>query len=178
MTEPSSVRCEMLEAIPRLRTIALALCRNADSADDLVQETLLRGCSSIESFQAGTNMNAWLATILRNQFYSDFRRRRYRAFEPLQAVADDLAVPPPQHQAIEMAELKDALSRLGLREREAVVLVLLAGHSYQEAGEICGCPTGSIKSRVNRARKKLAELLSADEVMLARDMDHLLSQSW
>ena len=162
----------MLEAIPRLRTIALALCRNADSADDLVQETLLRGCSSIESFQPGTNMNAWLATILRNQFYSDFRRRRYRAFEPLQAVADDLAVPPAQHQAIEMAELKDALSRLGLREREAVVLVLLVGHSYQEAGEICGCPTGSIKSRVNRARKKLAELLLADEEMLVCDMDH------
>jgi RNA polymerase sigma-70 factor (ECF subfamily) len=161
----------MLDAIPQLRAIALALCRNADAADDLVQETLLRGCSSIDSFQPGTNMGAWLAKILRNQFYSDCRRRRYRAVEPLEAHVDGLVTPASQHQVVEMRELQRALGRLRLLEQEAVVLVLLAGYSYEEAGEICGCPTGSIKSRVNWARKKLVEFLSVGEGNLAYDMD-------
>jgi RNA polymerase sigma-70 factor (ECF subfamily) len=161
----------MLDAIPQLRAIALALCRNADAADDLVQETLLRGCSSIDSFQPGTNRGAWLAKILRNQFYSDCRRRRYRAVEPLEAHVDGLVTPASQHQVVEMRELQRAVGKLRLLEQEAVVLVLLLGYSYEEAGEICGCPTGSIKSRVNRARRKLAEFLLVGEGNLAHDID-------
>jgi RNA polymerase sigma-70 factor (ECF subfamily) len=155
-----SVRAAMLEALPQLRAFAIALCRNANEADDLVQDSLVRAYSNIGSFQPGTNLAAWLTTILRNQFYSERRRRRYRAVEPLENYTDALASPPVQTVAAEFAKLRSAMDRLRTQEREALLLTLACGYSYEEAGEICGCPAGTIKSRVHRARGKLAELLS------------------
>ena len=137
----------------------MKLCRNADQVDDLVQETLVRGCEYINSFQPGTNMTAWLTTILRNQFYLDYRRRQYRAVEPLDDYADILALPPAQEVSAEFANLRAALTALQPEEREALILILSSGYSYASA-KICDCPVGTVKSCVHRARAKVGKLLS------------------
>jgi RNA polymerase sigma-70 factor (ECF subfamily) len=158
----SSVQDAMLAAMPQLHAFALKLCRNPDQANDLVQETMMRGCQSIAAFQPGSNMIAWLTTILRNQFFSENRRTRNRPVEAIDDFADTLAVPPPQLISVELEELRTALDQLKFDERASLVLTLGAGHSYEEVAKICGCPVGTIKSRVNRARRRLLALLSGE----------------
>jgi RNA polymerase sigma-70 factor (ECF subfamily) len=174
MTLDPPVRTAMLAATPRLRALALSLCRNRDQAEDLVQDTLLRACAKIMSFTPGTNMSAWLCTILKNQFYSECRRRR-KPFEAIDDHVDRVASKPAQIAHAEYNELWAALAKLEPKQREALIMVGASGLSYHEAAKICGCPTGTVKSRVNRARAELAQLLSiegpedfeADRVMSA-----------
>jgi RNA polymerase sigma-70 factor (ECF subfamily) len=161
MSLDPAVRDAMLAAIPRLRAFANSLCRDVDQADDLVQETLLRACASISSFQPGSNMMAWLCTILRNRFYSEWRRRR-RAFDSIDDHAETMAEPPAQIARVEYLELRGALAKLRAEEREAVILIAASGFSYADAANICGCAEGTVKSRVHRARARLAELLSIE----------------
>jgi RNA polymerase sigma-70 factor (ECF subfamily) len=156
------VRTAMLVAMPKLRAFSNSLCRNGDQAEDLVQDTLLRACTNIMSFTAGTNMLAWLCTILKNQFYSECRMRRRRPFEAIDDHADSSACKPAQIAHARCNELQAALSKLKLQQREALIMIGASGLSYGEAAKICGCPTGTIKSRVNRARAELAQLLSIE----------------
>jgi RNA polymerase sigma-70 factor (ECF subfamily) len=158
-----TVRQAMLAAIPELRAFAVSLCRNVDQADDLVQETLLRGCAHISSFLPGSNMSAWLFTILRNLFYSECRKRR-RTFEPVDEHVETLMEQPTQFARIEYAELCTALAKLPAEEREVLILIEASGFSYAEAAKICGCAEGTVKSRVRRARARLAQLLSSENV--------------
>jgi RNA polymerase sigma-70 factor (ECF subfamily) len=161
-----SVRKAMLGAVPSLRAFAISLCGNADRADDLVQETLLRALANIDSFQPGTNMPAWLFTILRNHFRSEYRKRRREVEDSDGHYSETLKSQPEQYSQVEFREFRDALARLPADQREALVLVGASGFSYEEAANICGCAVGTIKSRVNRARTRLAELLhinSADD---------------
>ena len=160
MTMRSSVRDAMLAAVPSLRAFAISLCGNVDRADDLVQETLLRAMANIDSFQPGTNMSAWLFTILRNLFRSDYRKRRREVEDDDGSYAESLKSQPEQTGRLELDELPAALAKLPADQREAVILVGASGLSYEEAADICGCPIGTIKSRVNRARTRLSELLS------------------
>jgi len=160
MTAQASSRDAMLAAIPKLRAFAISLCRNGDHADDLVQEALLRACANITSFKPGTNMLAWLFTILRNEFYSQYRRRK--RFETIDDNADGLASKPTQVAQAEHHELCAALTKLPPERRRALILIGASGFSYHEAAEMCGCPTGTMKSRVNRARAELAQLLSIE----------------
>jgi RNA polymerase sigma-70 factor (ECF subfamily) len=157
--EPA-VRDAMLAAMPGLRSSAFSLCRNGDQADDLVQETLLRACISIQSFQPGTNMGAWLYTILRNQFCSE--RRRRRRLEPLEPHAWSLATKPTQIAHMEYCDVSRALTKLPAKEREALLLIGQSGLSYEEAAQVCGCPTATVKSRVRRARADLAQLAAVE----------------
>jgi RNA polymerase sigma-70 factor (ECF subfamily) len=159
MTLEPSVRDPMLAAIPKLRAFAISLCRNGDQAEDLVQGTLLRACAKIRSFEPGTNMSAWLFTILRNLFYSECRRRR-RELESFDAHAESEASKPEQMAHAEYNELCAALAKLPPKQREAIILIGASGLSYDEAAKRCGCPPGTIKSRVNRARTELAQLLA------------------
>jgi RNA polymerase sigma-70 factor (ECF subfamily) len=138
------------------------LCGNVDRADDLVQETLLRALANIESFQPGTNMAAWLFTILRNHFRSEYRKRRREVEDAEGRYADTLKSQPEQHGHVEFSEFRTALSQLPADQREALVLVGASGFSYEEAAHICGCAVGTIKSRVNRARTRLAELMAIE----------------
>lgn len=154
-----SVRDVMLAAVPRLRAFAISLSGSVDRADDLVQETLLRAMANITSFKPGTNMSAWLFTILHNQFRSEFRKRRREVEDPDGSHLASLQSLPAQHGRLEFNELSGALAKLPLVQREALLLVVAAGFSYQEAAAICGTAVGTIKSRVNRARNELAELL-------------------
>src|ERR671916_2397173 len=157
MTLEASVRDAMLSAVPSLRAFAISLSGNVDRADDLVQETLLRALANINSFQPGTNMSAWLFTILRNHFRSEYRKRRREVEDGDGSYAETLKSQPEQSSRVEFEEFRAALSKLPPDQREALILVGASGFSYEEAAEICGCAVGTIKSRVNRARTRLAE---------------------
>lgn len=159
-----SVRKSVLAAVPSLRAFAISLCGNVDRADDLVQETMVRALANIDSFQPGTNMSAWLFTILRNHFRSEYRKRRREVEDTDGHYADSLKSQPEQHGHVEFTEFRKALAQLPSDQREALILVGASGFSYEEAAHICGCAVGTIKSRVNRARTRLAELLSIDGV--------------
>src|SRR6202008_2082362 len=162
MTLDPSVREAMLSAVPSLRAFAISLSGNVDRADDLVQETLLRALANIHSFQPGTNMSAWLFTILRNLFRSEYRKRRREVEDADGSFAESLKSHPEQLGRVEFQEFRTALAQLPAEQREALILVGASGFSYEEAADICGCAVGTIKSRVNRARTRLAQLLSIE----------------
>jgi RNA polymerase sigma-70 factor, ECF subfamily len=157
-----SERDLMLAAVPRLRAFAISLSGNADRADDLVQGTLLRAIANINSFTPGTNMSAWLFTILRNLFRSEYRQRRREVEDTDGSYAGSLTSAPGQQSRMEMKELFAAVEKLPVVQREALLLVGASGFSYYDAAAICGTPVGTTKSRVNRARRRLAELLAID----------------
>ena len=152
----------MLAAIPNLRAFAMSLSGNADRADDLVQETVMRAMANIDSFTPGTNMAAWLFTILRNLFRSQYRKRRREVEDPDGSYLASLKMPPEQFGRLEFKELIEALAKLPHVQREALLLVAASGFSYDEAAAICEVAVGTIKSRVSRARQLLAELLVID----------------
>jgi RNA polymerase sigma-70 factor (ECF subfamily) len=162
MTLAPSVREAMLDAVPSLRAFALSLSGNTDRADDLVQEALTRAIANIGSFQPGTNMPAWLFTILRNLFLSDYRKRRREVEDGDGRHAERLTSQPEQLGRVEFRELREALARLAPHQREAIILVGASGLSYAEAAAVCECAVGTIKSRVNRARRQLAEYLDIE----------------
>ena len=162
MTLAPSVREAMLATVPSLRAFAISLSGNVDRADDLVQETLLRAMANIDSFQPGTNMSAWLFTILRNLFRSEYRKRRREVEDADGRYAETLKSHPEQTGRVEFEEFRAALSKLPADQREALILVGASGFSYEDAAAICGCAVGTIKSRVNRARSKLSALLYVD----------------
>jgi RNA polymerase sigma-70 factor, ECF subfamily len=152
----------MLVQVPGLRAYAIALCRNVDRADDLVQETLLKAWANIDSFRVGSNMTAWLFTILRNQFRSEYRKRLREVVMPFDQDKDIdscLRSAPTQSSRLQYWDVWQALWKLPTDQRDALLLVALSQLSYAEAAEICGCAVGTVKSRVNRARARLAMLL-------------------
>lgn len=163
MNMRASERNAMLAAVPSLRAFAISLCGNIDRADDLVQETLTRAIAHISSFQPGTNMSAWLFTILRNLFRSEYRKRRREVEDTDGKYADTLKSNPEQYSRVEFDEFLLALARLPPDQREALVLVGASGFSYEEAAAICECAVGTIKSRVSRARTRLSELLAIED---------------
>jgi RNA polymerase sigma-70 factor, ECF subfamily len=138
------------------------LTASSDQADDLVQETMVRALTHIDQFKPGTNLRAWLFTILRNQFTSEYRRRRWLIEDSDGIYVDALKTLPQQSSWLELQELRGALAQLSPEQREAVVLVGASGTTYEEAAAICNCAIGTIKSRVNRGRARLAELLSIE----------------
>ena len=150
-----SLRDDILASVPSLRAFAISLSGNGDRADDLVQETLLRAIANIDSFQPGSNLPAWLFTILRNLFRSDFRKRRREVEDAEGHYAKPLKTQPAQNAHLEFEEFRVALDKLPQDQREALILVGASGFSYEDAAAICGCAVGTIKSRVNRARSKL-----------------------
>jgi RNA polymerase sigma-70 factor, ECF subfamily len=159
-----ALRREILAIVPRLRAFAVSLTASTDRADDLVQETMLRALTHIGQFQPGTNLRAWLFTILRNQFNSEYRQRRWTAEDADGIYVDSLKTVPQQSSWLEFQELRAALTKLPPEQREAIVLVGASGMTYEEAADICGCAIGTIKSRVNRGRTRLAELLAIETV--------------
>ena len=149
--------------IGSLRGFAVSLCGNRDRADDLVQETLYKAWNHLDSFKVGTNLKAWLFTILRNTYFSERRKRKREVEDADGNLAARLSSLPEQHGHMDMKDFQEALSQLPDDQREALILVGAAGFSYEEAAEISGCAVGTIKSRVNRARNRLAEALELGE---------------
>ena len=166
------ITADLLAVIPNLRAFAVSLCGNLDRADDLVQETLVKAWSNIGTFVEGTNLRAWLFTILRNIYYSEYRKRRREVADPEGAFAAKLATAPAQSGHMDLLDFRAALQQLPSDQREALILIGASGLSYEEAAGVCGCAIGTMKSRVNRARSRLAEMLSITSGMeVAHDGD-------
>ncbi|MFD1704177.1 sigma-70 family RNA polymerase sigma factor [Methylopila henanensis] len=155
-------RDELVTHIPSLRAFAVSLSGQVDRADDLVQETLVKAWRNLSSFTEGTNMRAWLFTILRNVYISDIRRRRREVQDTDGVFAESVSVPPQQNGHMDLADFKAALADLPEEQREALILIGAAEFSYEEAAEISNCAVGTVKSRVNRARNALAKRLNID----------------
>jgi RNA polymerase sigma-70 factor (ECF subfamily) len=148
--------------LPHLRNFALSLTHDSVRSDDLVQSTVLRAWTNLDHFQPGTNLEAWLFTILRNSFYSEYRQRRWEVEDPEGGYARSLMVQPEQESKLMLRDLQHALLRLPPDQREALLLVAGRGESYEDVAALCGAAVGTIKSRVNRARTQLAEMLQME----------------
>lgn len=150
---------DLVDLIPHLRGYAHALTRDPADADDLVQETLLKALASIDSYTPGTKLRAWLFTIMRNTFFTAAKKRR-REQPGAEDCASRLAVAPPSQETHLLgSQLLAAINRLPDHYREALVLVVVLGESYESAASIAGCAMGTIKSRVNRARRMVIDAL-------------------
>ncbi len=153
------LRDQMLAAVPSLRAFAISLTNNRDRADDLVQDTLVRAWANMDRFERGTNLEAWLFTILRNAFYSECRQRKREVEDADGSYAATMISVPDQEDKIIVQDLYGALAKLPQEQREAILLVGAEGMSYEETADALGVKVGTIKSRVNRARNRLAELM-------------------
>ncbi|MFO1014118.1 MAG: sigma-70 family RNA polymerase sigma factor [Caulobacteraceae bacterium] len=160
---PDTWREDVVGMIPALRAFAWSISRNGADADDLVQDTLIKAWTHRSKFEPGTNLRAWLFTILRNTYYTALTRRRREVRDEDGVHSKNLTTPATQEWGVALHTLQVALDQLPSEHREALILVGAAGLSYEEAAEICGCALGTIKSRVNRARAKLLKLMDADD---------------
>ena len=163
MSSGPSWRDEVVDLIPALRAFAWSLSHNGSDADDLVQDTLIKAWTNRDKFEPGTNLRAWLFTILRNTYYTAAVRRRREVRDETGKYAATLSSPPTQDWSLAMRALQAALAQLPDEHREALILVGAAGLTYEEAAEVCGCALGTIKSRVNRARARLLRIMEADD---------------
>ena len=163
-TTQHQLRVEITALLPDLRGFARFLVRDRTSADDLVQDALVRALSALEQFQSGTNLKAWLFTIVRNTFYEGARRRKRETIVMQDQRAGGEAERPE-------AEAPEAESRAAVRDlqhliwtlspllREALILVGAQEMTYDEAALVCGVPVGTIKARVSRGRAALANAM-------------------
>jgi len=149
----------MLDLLPNLRAFAFSLTNDPTKVDDLVQDTFLRAWINIDRFERDSNLGAWLFTILRHAFYTEYRKRRHEVEDPEGVHVAGLKVLPEQDAALAMAELGMALTHLPPRHREALLLVSVEGMSYEKVAMLQSVAVGTVKSRVNRARQQLAALL-------------------
>jgi len=157
----SSLHDDLVAAIPNMRAFAISLCGNRDHADDLVQEALVKAWNHLDSFEEGTNLKAWLFTILRNAYFSELRKTKREVADSDGQLASRLSVPAEQQGHLDLLDLNNALGKLPVDQREALILVGAEGFSYEDAAAISGCAVGTVKSRVNRARARLNELMTA-----------------
>jgi RNA polymerase sigma-70 factor (ECF subfamily) len=171
----NTFRDNLIAEMPRLRAFSVSLCGSFHQADDLVQDVLLKAWTNADSFTEGTNMRAWLFTIARNAFYSLYRKRGREVQDVDGIYSANLAVAPTQDGIVELADFRIALAKLPDEQREVLVMVGASGLSYEQAAEICGVAVGTIKSRVNRARTKLGQLLGIDDVSDIGPDRHALS---
>lgn len=156
-------RDELVDHLPALRAFAISLTRNGSVADDLVQDTVVKAWTNLDKYQVGTNLRAWLFTILRNTFYSQ-RRKLKREVPDVDGVhAGTLAAKPSHDGRLQMQDFMKAFDKLSDEQREALILVGASGFSYEEAAEMCGVAVGTIKSRANRGRAALTDILGLAE---------------
>ncbi|WP_374467128.1 sigma-70 family RNA polymerase sigma factor [Ferrovibrio sp.] len=156
-----SIHGLLMETLPSLKAFSVMLTRDRHWAEDLTQETVLRVLAKAEQFQPGTNFKAWVFTIMRNQHIDQARRRRREAttFGDSEAIENLMAVKAPQEDKLVLDELLQAITRLNQAQREVLVLVVGNGLSYEEAAKVCGCPIGTIRSRLARARQELERMM-------------------
>ena len=152
-------REQLVGYLPQLTGVARAMTRSREAADDLVQEAVTRALGAYAQFQPGTNLRAWLMTILRNQYISELRKRHPTVTDT--PIADTIPTPATQMQRIELAEVNAAMTKMSERHREVLMLVAVSEMDQEEAAQICHCAIGTIKSRLNRARSEL-QLILAD----------------
>ena len=140
---------QLLTIVPDMRAFARFLARNPTEADDLVQDAVIRALKSYRQFDLGTNMKAWVFTILRNTRFNDLRKRRFEGVDEEQLVL--LPSQPNQLHCVELNEVLAVLATLKPVHREVLTLIRASGLSYEEAAQVMDCKLGTIKSRLNRA---------------------------
>jgi len=156
VTETPSFGDALIAAIPNLRAFAHSLSGDGQLSNDLVQETLLKAWAHKESFVPDSNLKAWLFTILRNTYFTHYRKSQREELDEDHA-AMNASVPATQLMQLEFEDMRRALMRLSPDHREALLLITAEGFSYEDAARVCGCAVGTMKSRVNRARSRLVE---------------------
>ena len=156
-------RDEITTHLRPMRAFAMSLTRDRERADDVVQDTVVKAWANIDRFQPGTNMRAWLFTILRNTFYSERRKAARDVADHDGTLSERMTVLPDHDGRLALAEFRRAFGTLPVGQREALILVGAEGFSYEETAAMCDCAVGTVKSRTNRARRKLAVLLSMDD---------------
>lgn len=156
-------RDQLALQIPALRAFAISLTRNVTSADDLVQDTIVKAWSNIEKFTVGTNLQAWLFTILRNTFYSNLRKHRREVSDPDGIHAQSLFVRPDHDGKLAYSDFQRAFDQLSAEHREVLILVGASGLSCEEAAQMMNVAVGTVKSRTSRARKRLSELMHLED---------------
>jgi RNA polymerase sigma-70 factor (ECF subfamily) len=155
----AEVRAGMAREMPGLMRYALSLTRDAARAEDVLQEAMMKAWRSRHTFEAGTNLTGWLTMIVRNTFYSSHRKRSHEVEDPDEAHAAMLSVAPAQEDGLHLQDVQDALGRISPEQRETLVLIVLNNLSYEEAAIALGCKIGTVKSRLFRARERLAEIV-------------------
>ncbi len=168
---PLDPRDEIITHLKPMRAFALSLTRDMARADDLVQDTVVKAWTNIDKFTVGTNMRAWLFTILRNTFYSERRKAKREVADVDGAMTERMSVKPAHDGHLALTDFRRAFEQLPAEQREALILVGAQGFAYEEAAKMCNCAVGTVKSRANRGRKRLAELLHMreDEAMELTD---------
>ena len=156
------LRDQLVALLPNLRAVARSLSGNADRADDLVQETLVKAWRNRDSYTQGTNLKAWLIAILRNSFISELRKRKREVQDTDGILSGQIGVNGGQSGHVDLMDFMKALEKLPHDQREALILVGAEGLSYEEVALICGCAVGTIKSRVNRARNRMCEIMGVE----------------
>lgn len=159
----------LADVAPHLRAFARGLCGNADRADDLAQEAMMRAWAARDRFAAGTNFKAWTFTILRNHFYSEARRARFHGEYDELAAERILSAPASQEGAVELRDVVRALDAIPDNYREALVLVAAGNLSYEEIADVCGIALGTVKSRICRARAMLSKVIESGQLPDSRD---------
>lgn len=159
---------DLIALLPHLRNFSRMLCRRQHFAEDIVQETLIKAWRARDRFEPGTNLRAWLFTILRHEFYSHQRRAWRQA--PWDEEFGD-AIPAPadeQSWAMDLTDCTRALGQLPASQRKTLLLVGVGGFTYENAADMLGSPVGTLKSRLARGRRALAKLLDGDRPLLPR----------
>ena len=156
-------REELIEHLQPMRAFAVSLCRDQTLADDLVQDAIEKAWRNIDKYKPGTNLRAWLFAILRNTYYSNRRRVKREVPDPDGLILEQVSEKPAHDGRLQLSEFVAAFATLPDEQREALILVGASGFSYEEAAETCGVAVGTIKSRANRARKRLIEILHLDD---------------
>lgn len=156
---PPDPREELPTHLPALRAFAISLTRDATQADDLVQDTIVKAWSNFDKFAPGSNLRAWLFTILRNTFFSGKRKTRREVPDPDGIHTATLYEKPAHDGRLALADFRTAFDKLSPEQREVLILVGASGFSYEEAAAMTGVAVGTVKSRASRARQKLCDLL-------------------
>jgi len=150
---------DLLACVSHLRAFAWFLARNRDRADDLIQDTIVRALTAAHQFRVGTNLKAWMFTILRNLHYNEVRKNRVQIQSLDDPLAYEPAVLPSQVASLEFGDFRRAFWQLADDRREALILIGASGLSYEEAAKVCDRPKGTVKSRVSRARRELLQIM-------------------
>jgi RNA polymerase sigma-70 factor (ECF subfamily) len=150
---------ELVDLLPAIRAFARRFERDPTDAEDLVQEAVSKALANLDKFHEGTSLKSWLFTITKNAFCTRYQSRKRLKVGDDDCVSQRPSVNAPQEWAVRMDEFQRAFNALPSRYREAMDVVLLQGQSYEAASETCRCPVGTVKSRISRGRKMLAERL-------------------
>ena len=164
MSPRASFADSVIDLIPRLRAYGRALTRDRSNADDLVQETLTKALRYQDSFAEGTQLKAWLFTIMRNTHFTAVRKLTREQPGAVDCVSGEVTVQPIHDMVIAHKETLAAINRLPLQYREMLTLVVMLEESYEDAAAICNCAVGTVKSRVFRARRMVIDDLALRRV--------------